>query len=432
VSARDVFVSYSSDDHAAAMDVCAHLEQRGLQCWIASRDIPSGAEWDEAIVEAVETSRALVVLLSARANESPFVKTEVSRAFSRRVPVFTFRIEDVLPARSLDLYLTRRHWTDGFPGPVGQRLDRLADGIGLLFAERLPEVVVRKTNKHLDGPLVAAAEKGHEETVRTLLDLGADPDARAGDRKTALMMAAYEPHPAVAMLLLERGADVNAAADSNGNTALMLAADAGTLQVFEDMLRRGADFTAVANDGTTVLMKAAAGGNVEIVERLIHDCRVDVNARNQSGATALHHIYSWRTNPSVGGFARMRWQPARTHKPLLAAGADVNARDKYGQTCLNIVVRREDVEAVTDLLSYDAEVNLPRLTVPINPAPSPLIDAARTNNGTAIIEILLARRADADAQDNSGKTAAIHAAERGMTAMVLLLARSRGRGDEQS
>ncbi len=33
----------------------------------------------------------------------------------------TFRTEDVTPERSLELYLTRHHWTDGFHTPAVQR-----------------------------------------------------------------------------------------------------------------------------------------------------------------------------------------------------------------------------------------------------------------------------------------------------------------------
>ena len=36
---RDVFVSHASEDHALAEQVCALLEQRGLKCWIAPRDV---------------------------------------------------------------------------------------------------------------------------------------------------------------------------------------------------------------------------------------------------------------------------------------------------------------------------------------------------------------------------------------------------------
>ena len=102
--ARDVFISHATDDHAVAEQVCALLEQRGMRCWIAPRNVSGGAVWDEAILDAIEGSRAFLLILSAHANESPFVKNEVNRAFAQGKPIITFRLEDVLPGRSLELY----------------------------------------------------------------------------------------------------------------------------------------------------------------------------------------------------------------------------------------------------------------------------------------------------------------------------------------
>jgi hypothetical protein len=112
---RDVFVSHASEDHALAEQVCALLEQRGLKCWIAPRDVGAGSEWDEAILDAIEQCRAYLLILSAHANRSSFVKNELNRAFSVKKPIVTFRIEDVLPGRSLELYLARHHWTGNPP-----------------------------------------------------------------------------------------------------------------------------------------------------------------------------------------------------------------------------------------------------------------------------------------------------------------------------
>jgi Tol biopolymer transport system component len=130
---RDVFVSHASEDHALAEQVCELLEQRGLKCWIAPRDVGAGSEWDEAILDAIERCRAYLLILSAHANRSSFVKNELNRAFSVKKPIVTFRIEDVLPGRSLELYLARHHWTDAFPPPLEPRVDQLASSLTRLL-----------------------------------------------------------------------------------------------------------------------------------------------------------------------------------------------------------------------------------------------------------------------------------------------------------
>ena len=130
---RDVFISHASEDHALAVEVCDLLEQRGLTCWIAPRDVGAGLEWDEAILDAIEDSHSFLLLLSSNANASSFVKNELNRAFSGGKPIVTFRMEDVLPGRSLELYLARHHWTDGFPPPLEPRVEQLAASLTRLL-----------------------------------------------------------------------------------------------------------------------------------------------------------------------------------------------------------------------------------------------------------------------------------------------------------
>src|SRR5215470_7055247 len=67
---HDVFISYSGEDKLAADAACATLEAAGIRCWIAPRDILPGAEWGEAIVDAIDRSEVLLLIFSTNANES--------------------------------------------------------------------------------------------------------------------------------------------------------------------------------------------------------------------------------------------------------------------------------------------------------------------------------------------------------------------------
>jgi serine/threonine-protein kinase len=127
-----IFISYATGDQAVAMEVCALLEARGSKCWIAPRDVVAGKVWDEAILDAIESASGFLLVLSSAANASPFVKNEVNRAFSLGKPILTFRVEDVQPGRSLELYLARHHWTEGFSGRIEDRVAELSKAIGML------------------------------------------------------------------------------------------------------------------------------------------------------------------------------------------------------------------------------------------------------------------------------------------------------------
>ena len=105
IMAADVFISHASEDQTIAAEVCSLLEARGIHCWMAPRDIVAGAKWNESILDAIESAPALVLILSARANASSFVQNEVNTAFSQGKPILTFRVEDVLPGKSLKLFL---------------------------------------------------------------------------------------------------------------------------------------------------------------------------------------------------------------------------------------------------------------------------------------------------------------------------------------
>ncbi len=103
----DAFLSYSSQDKAIANAMCHHLEQRGLRCWIAPRDVRPGEDYAAEIIDAIMASRALVVVFSANANASKHVKSEVERAVSHGTVVIPFRTEDVQPSKTLELFLAQ-------------------------------------------------------------------------------------------------------------------------------------------------------------------------------------------------------------------------------------------------------------------------------------------------------------------------------------
>ena len=102
MNARDVFVSYSQADRECAFQLVARLESRGIGVWVAPRDISPATDWAEAIIEAISGARLMVLVFSASCNASPQVRREVERAVHREIPILPFRIEDVLPAKSLE------------------------------------------------------------------------------------------------------------------------------------------------------------------------------------------------------------------------------------------------------------------------------------------------------------------------------------------
>ncbi len=123
---RDVFISYSSRDKVIADAICAKLEAEKVRCWIAPRDILPGIEYGEALINGINVSRSMVVVLSSASNDSPHVLREVERAVSKGIPIIPFRIEAVVPSKSMEFFLSAPHWLDALTKPVEAHIHRLA------------------------------------------------------------------------------------------------------------------------------------------------------------------------------------------------------------------------------------------------------------------------------------------------------------------
>ena len=136
IMAHDVFLSYSSQDKPIADAVCSTLEGKKIRCWIAPRDVLPGLPYGEAIVEAIESSRVMVLVFSASANNSAQVMREVERAVSKGIPVIPLRIEQVPPSKSLEYFISAPHWLDALTPPLEKHLQSLAETVHLLLSRQ--------------------------------------------------------------------------------------------------------------------------------------------------------------------------------------------------------------------------------------------------------------------------------------------------------
>ena len=136
--AHDIFISYSHDDKATADAACAVLESEGLRCWIAPRDILPGTEWTESIIDAIGQSKALVLIFSKHADESPQVRREVERAIHHGIPIVPVRIEDVMPGKAMEYLISAPHWMDALSPPLEAHYRQLAASLKMLIQRQPP------------------------------------------------------------------------------------------------------------------------------------------------------------------------------------------------------------------------------------------------------------------------------------------------------
>jgi tetratricopeptide (TPR) repeat protein len=144
---RSVFVSYATADRKRALSVCKAIERRGTNCWISTRDVEPGENYQEAIVQSIRNARAVVLVFSQAANSSDEIKKELSLASRYHVPVMALRIEDVEPSDAFAYELSTRQWIDAFDG-WDRSIDSLVGRIGRLSgAEPIAVTDARPTRR---------------------------------------------------------------------------------------------------------------------------------------------------------------------------------------------------------------------------------------------------------------------------------------------
>ena len=112
--AKQVFISHSSKDSKIAASICTALEARGHRCWMSSRDVRPGENFQGAIVRAIREARVMVMVFSSNANNSEEIKKEMALASQSRLMVIPVRAEDVLPSEDFTYELATRQWIDLF------------------------------------------------------------------------------------------------------------------------------------------------------------------------------------------------------------------------------------------------------------------------------------------------------------------------------
>ena len=86
-----IVLSHSSADHALAEEICSELEQNERTCFIAPRDIRSGHEYAEELVNGIDSCDIMLLLLSKQANGSPHVLRETDMAVSKAKTMIVYR-----------------------------------------------------------------------------------------------------------------------------------------------------------------------------------------------------------------------------------------------------------------------------------------------------------------------------------------------------
>ena len=193
-------------------------------------------------------------------------------------------------------------------------------------------------------PLIYASIHGHEDVVKLLLNMGADPIIATPWGYTPLHYAGSCSFASIGMvkLLLEAGADPNKA-DGNGDTPINWATKCGRTESVELLLEAGGEPNTANDEGETPLYWAANNGDQDLVKLLIDRGAKLNRATNEEEDTPLIMATIYGHTDVI--------------QLLLNAGADPDKSNYVGTTPLHFAAQRGCQQAIKMLLSAGANPN---------------------------------------------------------------------------
>ncbi len=128
-----IFISFASQDQKVANTLCKALEGRGFQCWIATRDIAPGENFQIAIVRAIRNAKIMLLVFTGNSNNSDEMAKELALASQSKLIVVPLLIDDVRPNDAFSYEFATRQWIDFFSdweAAIEQLAKRIAAALG--------------------------------------------------------------------------------------------------------------------------------------------------------------------------------------------------------------------------------------------------------------------------------------------------------------
>jgi ankyrin repeat protein len=257
------------------------------------------------------------------------------------------------------------------------------DVMKFLFAERHVDLNVKTGERHNwkageRTALHCAAKEGHLHIVNWLVDKGADVGHVDGHGETPFSSAVRYGHFGLLKRLV--GANGHVKPEVDFEVAVCVFGKSENSRVpLKCLLEQSPDVDTKAIRAQTALLVATKRGSLDVIKWLDKEQRVDLNARDQNGRTALHialESHSSGNDEFAKYFADAQDVYGRTVRHIAREknnselmewlveqqNVDVNIEDLTGWTALHSTARNGNVELVQWLVQHNADVHARNIT----------------------------------------------------------------------
>ena len=274
------------------------------------------------------------------------------------------KIGELLLAKNADIFSTN----NANDSPLHLALKKGGDTQGWLITSR----TISATDGSGNTALHYAVEWGLKKAALSLIEKGANPEAKNANGETPLFSAAKTNDPAMTALIVKGGSSIKAR-DNFGSSPLHTAVRWDADASVRELVRLGIDVNAQNVAGKSTLSEAVLAGKLSTAKLLI-DSGADINASDNTGRTILMDAIRSRNADVIAMLLSNKANPQiqeingrnAYHEAVLTgdariialvrdAGGKALSRDKNGNTPFSLAFDKSD-DLVKTVLGNDRTI----------------------------------------------------------------------------
>lgn len=198
---RDVFICHrtAEPDQDIADAICTRLEERGLRCWIAPRNILAGSQnYERDILKGVESCRLFLLVSGFKSIYSADCEMELKAAVLADKALYSYKIDDTPYDGAFSRALDKVQWLDASDDPYSHLEQLVIDVKGILArderekAELAEKRFEAREKERLDAEASRRRERERLERLENIVSGGAAMPTASASIRSRLKRAELE------------------------------------------------------------------------------------------------------------------------------------------------------------------------------------------------------------------------------------------------